>query len=257
MGVLVIAAIFAIVIGFTSSVYTVRDQPKSEINIAVPGPGPGYIRAYINPLSEIKKTHLIKQSYDFSCGSAALAILLNFYLGENFTEKQVIQGLIRYGDIEQITKRQAFSLLDMKKFVKVLGYQGDGYKVDIEDLKTLNTPCIIPIKIFDYRHFVVFRGIYKGHIFLADPWRGDISFTLDEFYDKWYKKVIFVVSTKETEKVLTLLQLKESDLNFIDEDAVRQIIVDHTNPAATAAAEREFKQIIDAPGEIQYYRGRK
>jgi len=57
--------------------------------------------------------------------------------------------------------------------------------------------------------------------------------------------------------VLTLLQLKESDLNFIDEDAVRQIIFDHTNPTATAVAEREFKQIIDAPGEIQYYRGRK
>jgi len=57
--------------------------------------------------------------------------------------------------------------------------------------------------------------------------------------------------------VLTLLQLKESDLNFIDEDTVRQIIVDHTNPAATAAAEREFKQIIDAPGKIQYYRRKK
>lgn len=257
MGALVIAAIFAIVVGFTGSVYTLRDQPKSEINLAVPGPGPGYIRAYVDPLTEIKKNHLIKQGYDFSCGSAALAIILNFYLGENFTEKQVIQGLIRYGDIEQITKRQAFSLLDMKKFVKVLGYQGDGYKVDLEDLKTLNTPCIIPIKIFDYRHFVVFRGVYKGHIFLADPWRGDISFTLDEFFDKWYEKVIFIVSSKDKEKVLTLLQLKEEDLNFIDEDGTRQIISDPNNMAATAASEREYKRTVEVPGVYQLYRGKK
>jgi len=145
----------------------------------------------------------------------------------------------------------------MKKFVKVLGYQGDGYKVDLEDLKTLNTPCIIPIKIFDYRHFVVFKEVYKGHIFLADPWRGDISFTLEEFYDKWYEKVIFVVSTKDAGKVLTLLQLKENDLNFIDEDTAREIIFDRTNPSATAAAEREFKQMVDVPGEYQYYRAKK
>jgi len=257
MEALVIAAIFAIIVGFTGNVYTLRDQPKSEINLPTFGPGPGYIRAYVDPLTEIKKNHLIKQGYDYSCGSAALAILLNFYLGENFTEKQVIQGLVRYGDIEMITKRQAFSLLDMKKFVKVLGYQGDGYRVDLEDLKNLNTPCIVPIKIFDYRHFVVFRGVYKGHVFLADPWRGDISFTLDEFNDKWYEKVIFIVSPKETGKTLTLLQLKENDLNFIDEDAQRQIIFDHNNMAATAAAEREFKRVVDNPGEIQYYRRKK
>lgn len=257
MGALVVAAIFAIIVGFTGSVYTLRDQSKSEIVIAMPGPGPGFIRADVNPLTEVKKSHLVKQGYDFSCGSAALAMILNFYLGENFTEKQVIQGLIRYGDIEQITKRQAFSLLDMKKFVKVLGYQGDGYKVDLEDLKTLNTPCIIPIKIFDYRHFVVFRGVHKGHIFLADPWRGDISFTLDEFYDKWYEKVIFIVSTKDTDKTLALLQLKEEDLVFIDEDATLQIISDPNNMAATAASEREYKRIVEIPGAFQYYRSKK
>jgi len=250
MGALVVAAIFALVIGFTSSVYPLLDQPKSEVSLAVPGPGPGYIRTYVNPLSEIKKNHLIKQGYDFSCGSAALAILLNFYLGENFTEKQVIQGLLHYGDIEQITKRQAFSLLDMKKFVKVLGYQGDGYKVDLEDLKTIDKPCIIPIKIFDYRHFVVFRGIYKGHIFLADPWRGDISFTLDEFSKKWYEKVIFVVSTEETGMVLTSLRLKENDLNFIDEDAAREIIF---GPPPSPTNEREHKLIVNNPGHYQQY----
>lgn len=251
MGAVVIAAILALVITFTSSVYPLQDQPKSEINIAIPGPGPGHIRTYVNPLSEIKKNHFIKQGYDFSCGSAALAILLNFYLGEKFTETQVIQGLLNYGDLEQIKKRQAFSLLDMKRFVNILGYQGEGYRVEMEDLKTLDKPCIVPIKIFDYRHFVVFKGIYKGHVFLTDPWRGDISFTFNEFYDRWYEKVVFIVS-KEKGPVLSALQLTKEDLNFIDEDAARAIIFDHnTNPSA---AEREHKLIVDVLGKYQYYK---
>jgi predicted double-glycine peptidase len=253
MGAVVIAAIFAIIVGFTSNVYPVKDQPKSEINLAVPGSGTGHIRTYVNPLSEIKKDHFIKQGYDYSCGSAALAMLLNFYLGEKFTEKQVMYGLLHYGDAEQISKRQAFSLLDMKRFVKVLGYQGEGWKVDIEDFKTIDKPCIIPIKIFNYRHFVVFKGIYKGHVFVTDPWRGDISFTLDEFYDRMYEKAIFVVS-KDKGPVMNGLRLTKEDLNFIDEDAAREIIFDYTNPAATAAAERQFKMMVDVPGTYQYYK---
>jgi predicted double-glycine peptidase len=256
VGALVIAAIFAILVSFTSSVYPLQDQPKSEINLAVPGPGPGQIRTCVNPASEINKGHLIKQGYDFSCGSAALAIILNFYLGEKFNEKQVIQGLLHYGDIEQIKKRQAFSLLDMKKFVNVLGYKGEGYRAELEDLQTLTTPCIVPIKIMEYRHFVVFRGIYKGHIFLADPWRGDISFTLDQFVDIWYDKVMFVV-TSDSGPTLSALRLKPEDLKYIDEDAARETIFGNQINPQMAAADREFKLLVDIPGSYQYYRQKK
>lgn len=259
VGALVVAAIFAVFVSFTSSIYPLQDQPKTEINLTVPGPGSGNLRTHVKPASELDKDHLIKQGYDFSCGSAALAIILNFYLGEKLSERQVIQGLLHYGDAEQIAKRQAFSLLDMKKFVKVLGYQGDGYKADIEDLKTLTTPCIIPIKIMEYRHFVVFRGVYKGHIFLADPWRGDISYDLDEFPDMWYEKVIFVVS-KENGPVLSNLKLKTEDLVFIDEDAAREIIHGGKIDPAIAASEKEFKFMSNPTSDksgMQYYRSKK
>jgi predicted double-glycine peptidase len=257
VGALVIAAFFAVLVSFTGSIYPPQDQPKSEINIAIPGPGPGHIRTYVNPSSEINKSHLVKQSYDFSCGSAALAIILNYYLGENFTERQVIQGLLHYGDESQIAKRQAFSLLDMKKFVKALGYQGDGYRGEIEDLETLTTPCIVPIKIMEYRHFVVFRGIYKGHIFLADPWRGDISFTYDQFLDAWYDKVIFVVTPPEGGHAISALKLKPSDLVIIDEDAAKEIISFNRSIPERADAERNYKLMMDVPKQFQIYRAHK
>jgi uncharacterized protein len=258
VGALVIAAIFAVLASFTSNIYPVKDQPQSEIHIIVPGQQQllGDVKAYVNPASEIKKDHLIKQGYDYSCGSAALAILLNFYLGEKFTEKQVIQGLLHYGDLAQIQKRQAFSLLDMKKFVKALGYEAEGYKAEMEDLKSITTPCIIPIKVMEYRHFVVFRGIYKGHVLLTDPWRGDTSYVLNDFYDIWYEKVMFVVSNKNG-RVLNTLKLKPEDLSFIDEEITREIIFGNDINSKYAASERELKLIIDNQGKYQYYRAKK
>lgn len=260
MGALVIAAFFAVIVAFTSSIYPLQEQPKSEINLTIPGPGPGHLRTYVKPASELDKGHLIKQQYDFSCGSAALAILLNHYLGEKFTERQVIAGLMHYGNASQIQERKAFSLLDMKKFVTELGYQGDGYRAELDDLKSLTTPCILPISILSYRHFVVFRGIHNGHVFLADPWRGDISFTLDDFYDHWYDKVIFVVTPPDGGPTLSALKLRPEDLVYIDEDAARESIFGNQVNPAVAVAEKEYKFLVNPtrdPDGLQYYRAKK
>jgi len=260
VGALVIAAIFAVIVSFTSSVYPLQEQSQSEINLTVPGPGMGNLRVDVKPASELDKGHLIKQQYDFSCGSAALAILLNHYLGEKFTERQVIAGLMHYGNVGQIQERKAFSLLDMKKFVTELGYQGEGYRAELDDLKTLTTPCILPISIMSYRHFVVFRGIHDGHIFLADPWRGDISFTLDDFYDHWYEKVIFVVTPPEGGRTVSTLKLKPEDLVYITEDAARESMFGNQLNPALAAAEKEYKFMINPTADtkgMQYYRQKK
>lgn len=245
---MVVIAAFAIILSLCAAFYPIQPQPKSEVNLAVAPGAQGRMRVDVKPHSEIEKDHFIKQNFDYSCGSAALAILLRFHLGEKFTEKQVIQGLLQYGDSEQIAKRRAFSLLDMKKFVTVLGYQGVGYKADLDDLKALDKPCLVPIKIFDYRHFVVLKGVHKGHVFLTDPWRGDISFTLEQFQEAWYDNVIFVVS-REGSKGLDALRLKDSDLRFIDEDEARRIVLDRQMPETN----REQRLINNNPGKYQYY----
>jgi uncharacterized protein len=202
------------------------------------------------PHTEILNERIIKQEFDYSCGSAALATLLRYYLGEALTERQVIHGLLRYGDSEQIAERRAFSLLDMKKFVKVLGYKGIGYKAEIEDLKELEGPCVLPIKLFGFRHFTVFKGIYKGHVFLADPFKGHNSYTLPEFKKFWYQNVIFVVYP-EGAKELSALQLQEADLRFIDEDTTFQLMF----PPEVSTGLPDWK-IVDIPGTQQTFKHR-
>jgi len=219
-----IVVAFAIVVFFVSGFYKFEKPPEDNVDISTgPSSQRVSVKHQIRPLSEFENENIVKQSYDYSCGSASLVMLLNSYLGENFNETQVINGLLRYGDTEKIIKRRAFSLLDMKRFAGVLGYKGVGYKAEIDDLKTLDRPCIVPIEIFGYSHFVVFKDIYKDHVFLADPAQGNISFTILKFKEMWFGKIAFVVYPKGDEDEIHAFQLTDADLRIIEADMERHM----------------------------------
>ena len=241
---------FIIVMCIFASFHPIKENPVNDFQIDIGFDYPVVINEEVTSLSEIKDRHLVKQNYDYSCGSAALSTLLNFYLGENFTERQVIQGLMEYGNKQNITERRAFSLLDMKKFVDKLGYQGTGYKADMNDLLELDQPCIIPIEFFGYRHFTVFKGIYDQHIFLSDPFRGNTSYTLSEFETMWYENVIFIAAPVNTQS-LTALALTIDDLQYIHEDAIEDILFNY-GPVFRSQDERDFNFTL--PDEYRKYK---
>lgn len=216
----------AFLIGTTliAGYFPVKDRAKKTISVAVNDQNIR-IRPKVEPQSEFNDKRTIKQEYDYSCGSAALATLLNFYLGEDLDERQVINGMLKYGNKEMIVKRRAFSFLDMKKFVDALGYIGAGYKAEIKDLEELQVPGIVPVKLYGYRHFTVFKGFYDGHVFLSDPWRGNISFTKSDFIKAWYQNVVFIAHPNN-KKEFDLLALRASDLRYITEDTIRKEMFD-------------------------------
>jgi predicted double-glycine peptidase len=220
---------FIVAVALASNVFPIKETQNNNIMLSMMDVNGNQVRLkqYVKPAKEIDNENIVHQTFDYSCGSAALATLLKYRFGEDLTERQVIQGLMAYGDSEQITKRRAFSLLDMKKFVGVLGYKGVGYKADIEDLKTIDGPFVVPIKILDYRHFIVFKGIYKDHVFIADPWRGNISFTMKEFKEAWYENIVFVIYP-EGARTMDILSLKDKDLRYIDEDTALEFMRDRT-----------------------------
>lgn len=174
---------------------------------------------FLTPTTELTSRYLEKQQFDYSCGAAALATLLNYHLGENFTERQVIEGLFTHGNIQRIRQRRAFSFLDMKRFVDALGYQGAGYTAELKNLRELDVPVVLPIEINGYQHFVVFRGIRDNRVFLADPWLGHTVYPVGVFEDMWYRQVIFMVDPADR-PTRSLLSLTEQDMRYIDEDRV-------------------------------------
>jgi hypothetical protein len=218
---------FFIVLALLNPFYPLHSVPPNEVSLAVGTQAvPLTLRQNIKPRTEFTAAHIVKQQFDYSCGSAALATLLNYYLAE----RQVIAGLVEYGDKKQIERLRAFSLLDMKRFVEKLGYHGTGYKADIADLKTLGKPCIVPMEIFGYQHFCVFRGIVQDHVFLADPYLGDVSYSVEQFRKMWQHNVAFVVTDGEI--VNSALMLKEDDLRFIDLDATRRALDNFRPPSS-------------------------
>jgi predicted double-glycine peptidase len=228
--------------------------PPDEVSLAVGTQSvPLTLRQNIKPRTEFTAAHIVKQQFDYSCGSAALATLLNYYLGEKLTERQIIEGLVEYGDKKQIERLRAFSLLDMKRFVEKLGYHGTGYKAEIADLKVLGKPCIVPVEIFGYQHFCVFRGIVQDHVFLADPYMGDVSYPVEQFSKMWQRNVAFVVTDGDI--VHSALMLKEEDLRFIDLDATRHALDNFQPPSSvimdSMRIDRAFNTLPTVRGRVQ------
>lgn len=212
-----VLASFLIIVAFVAAFNPIKAAPDDELIICANVPGIKYSQKFeVKPALQFKEENIVKQEYDYSCGSAALATLLKYYLGENLTEQQVIQGLMEYGDSKMIEQRRAFSLLDMKRFVTILGYKGAGYNAELEDLRSLDTPGIVPIEFYGYKHFVVFRGIYADHIFFADPYLGNISFSISQFEKMWYQNIVFIVTDSGIST--DALSLAEEDLLLIDFD---------------------------------------
>lgn len=176
----------------------------------------------VEPLTEYKYNNIIRQAFDYSCGSAALTTLLDFYLGRNFQERQVMEGLLQFGDSEKIVARRGFSLLDMKKLVTALGHPSGGFRAEKEDLIKLDHPAIAPIEFAGFKHFVVIRGVKDGHVFIADPSLGNISFTLSRFLEVWDKNVLFIVFPNG-HKPVGGLEIRDEDLRIIDERTFTQL----------------------------------
>ncbi len=172
------------------------------------------------PAIEQQFRGIVKQAYDYSCGSAALTTLLNGYVGEQLNERQTMDGLMRYGEYDRIVERRSFSLLDMKRFVTALGYTSGGYKGKFSDLTALDKPAIVPIAYAGFKHFVVFKTYKNGRVFVADPALGNLSFSADHFQEIWDNNTLFIIEPPVGRELPGLLALQESDMRIVEDSVV-------------------------------------
>lgn len=135
---------------------------------------------------------VVRQQYDFSCGSAALATLLRFHYDDAQSEQSVFVGMFRDGDQAQI-RRLGFSLLDMKRYLAARGIAADGYRVTLEQIAKARVPGIALIDFDGYKHFVVVKGIENGMLLLGDPSLGLRREDVRTFQRQW-NGVFFVVN---------------------------------------------------------------
>ncbi|MFZ3186702.1 MAG: C39 family peptidase [Pseudomonas sp.] len=238
--------------GFTEAVDT-KTPAAGTVNLTqslVPN-GPLRESVVLEPKSVSQFRNVIHQAYDYSCGSGALTTLLDYYLGRNLQERQVMEGMLQYGEADKIAARRGFSLLDMKRYVGQLGYKSGGFKASMVDLDELEHPALVPIVYAGFKHFVVVRDVYNDHVFVADPALGNISFTRTRFEAIWDGNVVFVIFPSGQEPK-NALALSDHDLRIIDDQTISLL------------AFREFPQIgkltsnhvdeLGSEGDIRYLR---
>ncbi len=134
---------------------------------------------------------VVRQAYDFSCGSAALATLLTYHYDRPVTEGHVFDAMWAVGD-QQSIRSKGFSLLDMKLYLESIGLKADGYRVPLNKLKEVGVPIIALIVRKGYAHFVVLRGIADHYVVLGDPSLGAITVPREEFEKQW-NGIAFVI----------------------------------------------------------------
>jgi predicted double-glycine peptidase len=149
---------------------------------------------------------VVRQAYDFSCGSAALATLLEA-AGDSTDEREILRTVFEGLDAEARAKTMTdgLTLLDLQRASRELGYRAEGYRVEPEILSRLDRPVIVYIEPYGYRHFAVLRGIRGDRVFLADPARGNVRMPIWRFLDMWQdadgRGVLFVVGVGPDSKL--------------------------------------------------------
>ena len=131
--------------------------------------------------------NIVMQRFDYSCGPAALATLMQYYFQDDVTERDILEDIVSGMDDTAIKnrKKEGLSLLDLKQFAQRRGYQAVGVKLNFSALPKLQGPILVYLETSEFKHFAILRGIKEDRIFLADPSRGNIRLSVFEFAKEW------------------------------------------------------------------------
>jgi len=143
-------------------------------------------------LREARYLSTIRQQYDFSCGSAAVATLLTHHYRYPMSEQTAFEQMFRDGEQARI-RQEGFSLLDIKRFLGAHGFQADGFQLPLDKLLEAGFPAIVLIAENGYHHFVVVKGLRPGRVLVGDPSVGTRSIARAHFEAIWQNRLLFVI----------------------------------------------------------------
>jgi uncharacterized protein len=169
----------------------------TDMNLATPE---GSYALRVTSLKEMRFASTLRQQYDFSCGSAAVATLLTYQYAFKVSEATVFQRMYAAGDQLKI-RQDGFSMLDMKRYLDSLGYQAQGVEVTLDQLAEARVPAIALVRESNYLHFVVIKGLREGRVLLGDPALGARAVARERFERSWLNGILLVV-TSHTEQAV-------------------------------------------------------
>lgn len=140
---------------------------QGEINFREPEKTP--YRGWI-----INEDHKRRQSNDYECGPASLAVALEL-LGHSYTKEEI--GKAMGTSLEGTSMLALYRFLEEKKF-QVHGFKG----LKVKDLRELRHPSIAHI---GQDHFVTIMNQKEEYLFVFDPLWGRVLIREEDFSSVW------------------------------------------------------------------------
>ena len=165
-------------------------------DLSVLGPS-GRFTVPVKSIVEKRWNTVVRQQYDFSCGSAAVATLLTHHYNMPVGEAEVFRDMFTLGDQEKI-KQHGFSMLDMKTYLNSRGLNADGFRLKLEGFAKIRVPGITLVNTNGYRHFVVVKGISEDEILIGDPAAGTVILSHEQFEGLWSGAVLLARAHVQT-----------------------------------------------------------
>lgn len=179
----------------------------------------------VKSLIEMRQQGVVMQKWDISCGAAALATLLNYQFKDVVSEREIATSMMdrqKYTSNPDLVKAQmGFTLFDLQNYVSQRGYEGSGYQeMTLRQAQQL-APLIVMIDNNGNNHFLVFRGIYKNRVLLADPAWGQRTLTIAQFKKIWKPqpqvgRIGFQITKKDTTQMSHKWSMRRSDFTTLN-----------------------------------------
>ena len=143
--------------------------PVSTWSASVPVGDGHWVFVFLQSLEDSRDRNIIKQTYDYSCGAAALATLLTYGLGDHMTEREILLSALAPlpEDEAAVRKKEGLSLTDLQRVVQERGHKAQGFRLAPGYLTSLRGPVIVFITTHGHKHFTVLKA--SGVITLIWP----------------------------------------------------------------------------------------
>ena len=115
----------------------------------------------------------IKQHDSMQCGVACLQMICEYYHKKYSTN--YLSSLCN-------TTTEGVSMLSIRDTAFALGLESNCGKVNIKGIKKISSPCILH---WNQNHFVVLYKVKKNRFYIADPGKGLVKYSLEEFKKHW------------------------------------------------------------------------
>lgn len=152
-----------------------------------------------------------KQLNAMDCGPTCIRMVAKHY-GRHYNA-DTLRRIAGYN-------KQGVSLLGISETAEKIGFRTRGVKLTFEQLKEATLPCILH---WNQNHFIVLISISKNKIKVADPAKGIITYSKDEFLQHWISSSSpLLPEEKGTGDEAGIALLLEPTPNFYNEEGEKE-----------------------------------